>query len=337
MKLALTITPQRSTQYTNMTAALAAPELFASPLGAAIRHVEPVTLAGQAHLLVDINDASLPDMLPILSRLGATSAAYEYFAHIGEIVGPLLRPLEPCFTPFVPLEMAETRRYKGKTNEIFTHVLLNSAIFAGAYSGQFTERLRVLDPLAGGGTTLFLALAAGYDAFGIEHARQDVETTAVFVKQYLNSERIPYKELDERGRRAGRRYQFEVGRKGAARLLVLTHGETHQASLHMQEVPGSPHMHAIVGDLPYGIQHFGEIAELLREALPAWENLLLPGGTLALAWNATRIERSALVELVEQQTHLKVRNDPPYTQFAHAVDRVIKKRDILVAVKQSMP
>jgi hypothetical protein len=336
MKLALTITPQRSTQYTNMTAALAAPELLASPLGVAIRHVEPVTLAGQAHLLVDLDDASLPDMLPILSRLGATSAAYGYFAHIGEIVGPLLRPLEPCFTPFVPLEMAEIRRYKGKTNEIFTHVLLNIAIFAGAYSGQFTERLRVLDPLAGGGTTLFLALAAGYDAFGIEHARQDVETTAVFVKQYLNNERIPYKELDER-RRAGRRYQFEVGRKGATRLLILAHGETHQASLHMQEVPGGPHMHAIVGDLPYGIQHFGEIAELLREALPAWENLLLPGGTLALAWNATRVERSALVELVEQQTHLKVRNDPPYTQFAHAVDRVIKKRDILVAVKQSTP
>ena len=303
MKLALTITPQRSTQYSNMTATLAAPELLASPLGATIRHVEPVTLAGQTHLLVDIDDASLLGMHPILSRLGATSAAYEYFAHISGVEGPLLRPLEPCFTPFVPLEMAEIRRYKGKTNEIFTHVLLNIAIFAGAYSGQFTERLRVLDPLAGGGTTLFLALAAGYDAFGIEHARQDVETTAVFIKQYLNNERIPCKELDER-RRAGRRYQFEIGLKGATRLLVLAHGETHQADLHMQEVPGGSRMHAVVGDLPYGIQHFGEIAELLRNALPAWESLLLPGGTLALAWNATRVERSALVELVEQHTRL---------------------------------
>src|SRR5258708_2703961 len=229
--------------------------------------------------------------------------------------------------------MAETRRYKGKTNEIFTHVLLNIAIFAGAYSGQFTERLRVLDPLAGGGTTLFLALAAGYDAFGIEHARQDVETTAVFVKQYLNNERIPYKELDEH-RRAGRRHPFEVGRNRATRLLRLAPRGTPPASPPMQGGPGGPHMHAIVGDLPYGIQHFGEIAELLHKALPAWESLLLTGGTLALAWNATRVERSALVELVEQHTRLKVRDDPPYTQFAHAVDRVIKKRDVLVAVKQ---
>jgi len=36
---------------------------------------------------------------------------------------------------------------------------------------------------------------------------------------------------------------------------------------------------------------------------------------------------------VEQHTQLKVRNQPPYTQLAHTVDRVIKKRDILVAVK----
>ena len=42
-------------------------------------------------------------------------------------------------------------------------------------------------------------------------------------------------------------------------------------------------MHTIVGDLPYGIQHFGEISALLGRVLPAWESLLLPGGTLALA------------------------------------------------------
>jgi hypothetical protein len=30
---------------------------------------------------------------------------------------------------------------------------------------------------------------------------------------------------------------------------------------------------------------------------------------------------------------MHVRNDPPYTQLAHTVDRVIKRRDIVVAVK----
>jgi hypothetical protein len=242
--------------------------------------------------------------------------------------------VEPQFTPFVPLEMAEARRYKGKTNEIFTRVLLNVALFAGDYTQHHAERLRILDPLAGGGTTLFLALAAGYDAFGVEMERQDVETTAVFVRQYLESERISHKELDEHGRKAGRRYQFEIGPRNERHLLVLAQGDTREADLHMRDVSGGPHMHAIVGDLPYGIQHFGEISSWLGTVLPVWERMLLPGGTLALAWNATRIERAAMVELIERCTQLHVCNNEPFTQFAHAVDRVIKKRDIIVGVSR---
>lgn len=338
MKLALKITPQRSTQYSNMAVVLAAPELLASPLGASIACLEPARLAGQPYLLAELacehdEKALLAELAGVLPRLGAISEGYEYFARLAEIDGPLLRPIEPQFTPFVPLEMAEVRRYKGKTNELFTRVLLNMAIFAGAFREHFTGRLRILDPLAGGGTTLFQALAAGYDAFGIEQNKQDLETTEVFVRQYFHSEQIAHKELDERGRKAGRRYLFEVGRKGHTRHLVLVHGETAQAAQHLQEVPGGPHMHAIVGDLPYGIQYFGEIANLLNSALPAWERLLLPGGTLALAWNATRIERSSLIQLIEARTTLRVRADPPYTQVEHMVDRVIKKRDIVIAVK----
>jgi len=299
--------------------------------------VTPIKLAGQDYLLVTVDDTfpAFADQLKILTRMGATSEVYEYFEQIGAVQGPLLRPLEPEFTPFVPLEMAEARRYKGKTNEVFTRVLLNTAIFAGNYGTRCAERLRILDPLAGGGTTLFLALAAGYDAFGVELERQDVETTAIFVRQYLASEGIPYKEVDERSRRAGRRYQFEIGWKGNTRILVLAHGDTCEADIHMREVVGGPRMHAVVGDLPYGIQHFSEISALLSKALPVWERMLLPGGTLALAWNATRIERTAMATLLEHSTHLQVRNDPPYTCFVHAVDRVIKKRDIVIGVRVS--
>jgi len=338
MKLALKITPQRSTQYSNMAEVLAEPELLACPLGATIASLELTQMAGQAYLLADLTEESvetdtLARWAAILPRLGAVSEGYEYFPRLGDLEGPLLRPIEPRFMPFVPLEMAEVRRYKGKTNELFTQILLNMAIFAGAYREEFTERLRVLDPLAGGGTTLFLALALGYDAFGIEHNRQDAESTEVFVRQYFQSERVSYKELDEKGRRAGRRTLFEVGRKGDTRHLVLVHGETTGAVQHLQEVPGGPHVHVIAGDLPYGIQHFSEVTELLLQALPIWERLLLPGGTLALAWNATRIERAALSQLVETRTALRVCNDPPYTRLEHMVDRVIKKRDVLIAVK----
>jgi hypothetical protein len=335
MNLALKITPQRSTQYAHLTASLAVPELLASPLHAVIREVQSVTLAGQSYLLITIDEACLSAAATgnILYRLGTISEVYEYFEHIGDVPGPLLRPVEPQFTPFVPLEMAEIRRYKGKTNEIFTRVLLNVALFAGNYAACSTQRLRILDPLAGGGTMLFVALACGYDAFGIELERQDVETTAIFVRQYLKGEHFHFKEIDERGRKAGRRYQFEIGPKGDTRHLVLTHGDCRAANLHMRDIAGGPHVHAIVSDLPYGIQHFGEISNLLGQSLPVWEEMLLPGGTIALAWNATRIKRAEMVELIQKHTQLLIHNDPPYTQFEHIVDRVIKKRDIVIAVK----
>jgi SAM-dependent methyltransferase len=356
MKIALKITPQRSTQYAHMTARLAQPELLISPLGEVLQDIQQITLAGQPYLLASITEDTTMAQ-PIHERLlhypdtdqrhesvslrspefplGAISEVYEYFDAIGEMQGPFLRPIEPVFTSFIPIEMAEARRYRGKTNEIFTRVLLNIALFAGEYRNRYHERLRILDPLCGGGTTLFLALASGYDAFGIDLERQDIDTTAVFVRQYLEGEHIRYKEIDERGRKAGRRYQFEIGAKGNTRQLVLVHGDTIEAQGHLREVVGGPHFHAIVGDLPYGIQHFGEISALLSKALPVWENLLLPGGTIALAWNATRIDRTEMVGLLELHTHLQVHNAPPYTEFAHAVDRVIKKRDVVVGVKIS--
>ncbi|WP_376795339.1 hypothetical protein [Thermogemmatispora sp.] len=319
-----------------MVETLAEPELRASPLGPAIAELERRALGGQSYLLATIEEDKVEreTCLRLLAHLGTISEVYEYFAEVAGVEGPFLRPLALPWQPFISPEVAEVRRYKGKTNEIFTRVLLNVALFAGAYAGS-RERLRILDPLAGGGTTLFVALAAGYDAFGIEQKRQDVETTAVFLRQYLSGEGITFREICER-RRSGKRYQFEVrpeGKRGEARLVVLVHGDSCEAPLHLREIPGGPRVHAIVGDLPYGIQHIGEIGELLGRALPAWVELLLPGGAIALAWNATRLPREEMCALVERYSGLQTRNDPPYTQFGHTVDRVIKKRDLLVAVK----
>jgi hypothetical protein len=115
--LALKITPQRSTQYANMTEKLAGPELLASPLGAIIIEIKPVAFAGQTYLLVSLDNESMSsqcfELQEILPRLGATSEAYEFFERVGDVEGPFLRPVETTFVPFLPLEMAEIRRYKG--------------------------------------------------------------------------------------------------------------------------------------------------------------------------------------------------------------------------------
>ncbi|HET8631954.1 MAG TPA: hypothetical protein VFL91_31395 [Thermomicrobiales bacterium] len=334
MLLALKVAPQRSTLYAGLARTLAEPELMASPLGGRVQSCEPVRLAGQDYLLVDL--AGEPDAadLDVLSRLGATSEVHEYFPAIGDVPGPLLRPVEPTWAPFVPPEIVEARRYRGKTNELFTTVLLNLALFAGDFAAEPAARLRVLDPLAGGGTTLFTALVRGYDAAGIEREREDVESTDAYVRQFLRGAGVRFKRVAERLRGIGRRTVYTIGRGDDTRLLALALGDTFAAPELLGGLPGGARFHAVVADLPYGIQHRGQVEDLLADALPAWAALLLPGGAAALAWEASHLTRAEAIDLVEQHPGLRVRDDPPYDALAHAVDRAIKRRDVLVIVKR---
>jgi SAM-dependent methyltransferase len=307
---------------------LAGPELRASPLGAQLENVEPARLGGAHYVLATVDDgALLGELMPTLSLLGATGCAFEYLETTD---GPLLRPLDPAAARQLPREMAEIRRYKGKTSEIFTRVLLNMSLFAGRFLTEPHVRLRVLDPLAGGGTTLFAALAAGHDAFGIEQERRDVETTAGFVGEYCREACIPHSTVHDK---AKRRFRFELGPREDQRILVLAQGDARSADSVLADAPGGARFHAIATDLPYGIQHDGAAVTLVREALPAWERVLLPGGAIALAWDATHLPREKLTEVVSANSRLIVRDDGPYAELEHRVDRVIKRRDVLVAVK----
>lgn len=328
--LALALAPQRSTLYGNLVRFLAAPEVLASPLAPRLRDWERRRLGGQDYLLLDLDGGLTDRDRALLARLATVGAAHEYFARVGDVAGPLLRPLEPAWTPFLPVELVETRRYQGKTSELFTGVLLNLALFAGAFADRLDQRLRILDPLAGGGTTLFSALLRGYDAVGIEREREDIASTDTYVQQFLRGVGVPFTRLDERVRGAGRRYLFTIGRRDDTRALGLILGDTYDTPRLLAGLPGGARFHAVVADLPYGIQHQGQVAALLERALPLWADALLPGGTVALAWEASRLRRPAAIELVQAHPGLRVLDESPYDALEHPVDRQIKRRDVLV-------
>lgn len=328
MEIALRIAPQHSTQYADMAARLAVPELLASPAGPHVRRAEAVTIGGHPYVLAEV-DVQPEAIAPILRRLGATNEAFEHHPTLDGRDGPFLRPLGAAPPSPLPRELAEARRYKGKTSEVFTRVLLNLAVFAGSHAA--TARLRVVDPLAGGGTTLFVALAAGHDAFGLERTRRDVESTATFVRRFCLDRRIPHREL--RGGKGERRFTFELGPRDGPRTLVLAEGDACRADDELRTVPGGARFHALAADLPYGIQHRADPVGLLADALPAWERLLVSGGALAVAWDATRVPRDRVVAAVRDACGLTVRDEPPYDGLAHRVDRVIRERDVVVATK----
>lgn len=318
------IAPQRSTQYTALASALAPQELRLALREAS--EMTPVELGAQSYLQFDLPAEPDEDQAKELGMLAMTSAFFVRYEQLGEVQGPLLRPIETGFTPAQPRDLMMARRYRGKTNELFTHFLCNVARFSSALAQRPWDTLRVLDPLAGGGTTLLTAMVLGASVAGVDHNGKDIQSTASFLRQFAREQRIPIKEKRERLKKVGQRWLFAFG-KDQAQTCLLSHGDTTES--HALISGFRPHL--IVADLPYGIQHHGELTALLTRALPVWASLLPPSGAMVLAWESRRYKRADMVALVESTAPLSVLNDPPYNKMAHRVDRVIKQRDVLVA------
>lgn len=242
-------------------------------------------------------------------------------------------------------DLATIQRYVGKTNEAFTHLLVNLALAA---SGDAMirllagERLRLLDPACGRGTSLNRAAIYGMDACGVDIDGRDLDAYRVFLTAWLKDKRLKHK-VKQATLRKGRvdpahRATFTYGTSrdvGTHRVVDIVHDDTARAWDHFR--PRS--MDLLVCDLPYGVQHGSRRDErsldrgpqqLLEVALPVWFGLLRPGGAAALGWNRRTMDRSRLCALMEGAGF--VVKDPEGGAFVHAVDRSIT-RDVLVAVR----
>lgn len=321
------IAPQRSTQYASLSSELAPHELALCPVNHRMSSIQRLKLGGHEYIRFELPKPPDDHQLQEWGMLSMTSACFEYYDRLSEHTGPFLHPIDIEFHSLFSKDFVMTRRYKGKTNEMFTQFLCNIARFSSRFSHKSWNDIRVFDPLAGGGTTLFTALMLGANAAGVEKKVRDVQSTAAFLRQYMSNERIKFSVKEERLKKIGKRWRFTIG-KEKDRACVLSSGETVDSN---RLIEGFKKPHLIVTDLPYGIQHNAQLIPLLKNALPVWSSLLMPGGVLAMAWESTRFPRQQMIDLVESETELIVWNDPPYDRLAHRVDRVIKERDILVA------
>ena len=100
------------------------------------------------------------------------------------------------------------------------------------------------------------------------------QTVGPFLRGYLREMDIPFEHREERLRQVGRRYTFRIGQGEEARQCVLAHADTAMTPA----ILAGQKVHLIVADLPYGVQHKGQISSLLAQALPGWQEVLRPRG-----------------------------------------------------------
>ena len=278
----------------------------------------------------------------VVSNLSATHALFA-------CAGDLLRPVEVTPRAEHDDDVRTIQRYAGKTNEQFTHLLVNVTLAA---AGDAFDRLldggtvRLLDPVCGRGTSLNQAIVYGMDAVGVDHDRRDVDAYVQFLTTWLKDKRLVHR-VERATLRKGRpepahtvAVDYGRERKGPRRRLALVHDDTARTGDHVPERT----VDVLVADLPYGVRHGARPAdgrlsrrpaELLEAALPAWRRVLRPSGAMGLAWNQRTLARPRLVELV-RAAGLHVVGPEDDASFVHRVDRTIT-RDVLVATRAPRP
>lgn len=298
-------------------------------------------LGAHDYLVVECVDAP-PDVVRAL-RLATTVGPFYGFEPPDR-----LTVLEGAPDDLLSSSILTIQRYRGKTNERFTRLLLHQAL-AAVGATEPGHPASVFDPLAGRGTTVNAAVQRGLGAAAVEIDSRDHREHVNFLSNWFKDNRLKHRidkahVRDEDGSRlpsatftyARTKDEFRAGRTASVELVA---GDALRADRWIR--PSS--QDCLVTDLPYGVQHGAERAgprgqtwstpgELLALGLPVWAQVLRPTASVACSWNLRSLERAEVLATLDRNGFAVVGDDRP-SAFEHRVDRSIQ-RDLVVAVRR---
>jgi hypothetical protein len=338
---ALLVSPAANRVYARTAPELTIAELGvldATVLGGRLGQAETTEIAGVPYVTFsgDLSD----DDLRHLSNLSTAFALFE------RTDDDMLRPVTLHRLDCLDDDVLTILKYQGKTNELFTKLLLNvTAASSSSSSRMLTDRLRVLDPMCGRGTTLNQALMYGWNALGIDLDERDFDAYAAFLPRWLKDKRLKHSADTSRLRRDGR----TVGRRFEATFATTKEAWAEGDAIHVSDLLADTRetgsllkarsVDVVVTDAPYGVQHGSRAGsglqrrplDLLREALPGWVQVLRTGGAVGIAVNVRTCPRTDALALLAE-AGLEPLDGPVYRRFEHRVDQAIV-RDVVVGRK----
>jgi hypothetical protein len=342
---ALLLRPAANRLYSKGAAALNSAELSVlnqRALAGALHEVAPTVIAGVEYVRFESDAELSADAIGQLSNL---SSAFALFRIAGDDTGTLT-PVALTPIAYLDDDLLTIQRYKGKTNEQFTKLLFNVTLAASAHGSDWPgQRLRILDPVCGRGTSLNQGLVYGFDVDGIEIDRAAYDAYQNFFVTWLKDKRFKHQVHTMPLRRdtkvVGRRLEIVFARDkdeykadNVQRVRLANDDTTEAADLYRK-----PIFDAVVADLPYGVQHASRATrdartrrpeDLLDNALPGWTAAMKPGAAMGLSWNTKVLKRDELIDVLTR--HGLVPETTEGASFEHRVDQSIT-RDLVVAVK----
>lgn len=265
---------------------------------------------------------------------------------MAEYINGLLKPIDLPSTHYLPEDLPEILKYKGKTGTTFSKLMINVALSHSVFAQKNVSCLTVMDPVCGKGTTAFCALQRGMNACGVDIDAGDLKEATDYFSRYLKYHTLKHteKHLSETVGKIpvpSTVFTFantkETWQSGDTRTFTLYQADTALCD----KLSRKNKVHLIVGDLPYGIQHApiaGKKPEsflsLLNRSLPSWYQALLPGGAIALSFNTLTLPSDRVSEALDHVGFI-VCNDPVSKGFRHEVEQAVV-RDVVFAVKPTL-
>ncbi len=295
-------------------------------------------ICGIDYLTFSFDDAPNEKDFEIISSLSFVFAVFE-------LSGESFIPIQRTNVNYIDESVSSILKYSGKTNELFTRMMINIAFSCA----QAKENVRLLDPLAGKGTTLYEGLIKGFDVYGIEVGEKVVNESYHFLKKFCEMNK--YKHNTDVIRVSGPNKSFTATKytvKLSASKTDFKEKKFKTAefisgnALNAADIYKKNFFDIIVGDLPYGIQH-GNVTnekqnsltrnptQLLRACLPVWKEVLKPSGVIALSWNCNVLTRLKAITIFKENG-FEVFEGRDFNSLEHRVDQAII-RDIIVAKK----
>ena len=321
-------------RYRESLPALARCELFSMLFSLGITcDISPESMGGSFFLTFECRELTENE----LSFLSGHSAV----AFIAEKHNGLLRPLSVPSGAWLPDDLPEVLKYKGKTGVTFTRMMINTAAALSAFRAP-DHPLTFFDPLCGKGTGCFCALTSGMNAVGIDVDRKDIREATDYFSRYLQYHKLKHEAKNRSETVSGKPVPVTSFRFAASKQDYQS-GNVRCLTLACADTAGSPALfrrdkaHIIAADLPYGIQHAPQagskpepLQRFLLRVLPAWKQSLRPGGALAVSFNTLTLPTEQVKEALIRSGFRLPKNNL-FTCLRHDVEHAVV-RDVVFAL-----
>lgn len=290
-------------------------------------------LGGSVFLTFDCRELS-GEELAYLSR-------HSSVVFMAEKQGNLLRPLPVSSPYFLPEDLPEVLKYKGKTSSVFTRMMINTA-FSLSLSHRSAEAPLFFDPICGKGTGCFCAAMQGMDAVGLDIDRKAVTEASDYFARYLRFHKLKHRRISRSETLNGRAVtvtEFEYSdtrehyQDNRTRRLLFSVSDTADSPALFRRRKAD----LMAADLPYGIQHAPwssrkpeSLARFFHRVLPVWKSVLSPRGAIALSFNSLTLASDYVRETL-LQNGFTIPEETYFCGLQHDVEQAVV-RDVIFAL-----